>query len=269
MLGDPIALARIVRNLLDNAIKYTDAGQVSVVNRVETVTGHAWLVIKVADSGRGIPPGEHERIFEEFYQLDNPGRDHGKGVGLGLAIVRRLCELLHGTVGVESEVGRGTAFEVRLPAQVVLPARGDVLQPSPAAPRLVGTRIYVVDDEIEILRSMQKLLASWKAEVNVAASTDECEQLLRLYGRPDLLIVDLRLNEAETGVELAERLLASLGRFPVLVVTGETSSDALLRARTLGYPVLQKPIAAELLQRTIEGLLVGPAQLEAGFSGID
>ncbi len=112
-----------------------------------------------------------------------------------------------------------------------------------------------MDDEVEIQRSMQKLLASWKAEVKVAGSTHESEQLLKLHGRPDLLIVDLRLNEAENGVELAERLLATHGRFPVLVVTGETSSDALVRARMLGYPVLRKPIAGEVLHRTIEDVI--------------
>jgi signal transduction histidine kinase/ActR/RegA family two-component response regulator len=267
MLGDPLALSRIVRNLVDNSIKYTDDGEVSVVNRIESVAGHAWLVITVSDSGRGIPPAEHERIFEEFYQLDNPGRDQGKGVGLGLAIVRRLCELSHGTIRLKSELGRGTSFEVRLPAQVLLPARSDELEQRASTPRWIEKRIYVVDDEVEIQRSMQKLLASWKAEVKVAGSTDESEQLLKLYGRPDLLIVDLRLNEAENGVELAERLLATHGRFPVLVVTGETSSDALVRARMLGYPVLRKPIAGEVLHRTIEDVIGTEQQAASDLFG--
>ena len=91
VIGDSVAIGRIARNLIDNAIKYTDRGEIRVGTCLETRDGQSVAVLRVADTGRGIPSSEQARVFEEFYQLDNPGRDRSKGVGLGLAIVARLC----------------------------------------------------------------------------------------------------------------------------------------------------------------------------------
>jgi len=256
---DPIAVGRIARNLMDNAIKYTERGGISVATRLEQTEAGCYVVLSVADSGRGIPAAEQERIFEEFYQIDNPGRDHGKGVGLGLAIVRRLCELIGGTVQVNSQPGQGTRFDVRFPATLVddtIPGR---TQSGELAPSFPGRRIYVVDDEPEILRSMQKLLGAWGIEVMTANSTRTSERLFEMHRQPDLMIVDLRLNEEESGVQLASRLRGKYGNFPILIVTGETSSDALAQANDLAFPLLQKPIAPEILRSAIADALAAPA----------
>jgi two-component system, sensor histidine kinase len=251
LVGDAVALSRIARNLIDNAIKYTERGEISVATQVDLTGTVPRAVLSVTDTGKGIPAAEQKRIFEEFYQLDNPGRDRSKGVGLGLAIVQRLCELIGATVVVESELERGTCFRVSLPAQhgeAALPERtkAEVTHIS-----LQGKRVYVVDDERDILKSMQTLLHLWGIEVSTADAPATANRLFSESGAPDLLIVDLRLGETEHGAQLAERLHTQYGKFPVLIVTGETSSEALRQANEHGFTLLQKPIAPEVLRAAI------------------
>ena len=259
VLGDPVAIGRIARNLIDNAIKYTDQGTVRITLRTELSGGERRAVLTVSDSGKGIPISEHSRIFEEFYQLDNPGRDRSRGVGLGLAIVQRLCELIGATITIESTVGEGTSFRVGLPALLGAAVPAD---PSPAQPvnaALKGTRIYVVDDEIDILKSMQALLGVWGIEALTADSSAAAERIFEQYGCPDLMIVDLRLGGNEHGAQLADRLRSRYGSFPVLIITGETASEALRQANESGYTLLQKPIAPEVLRRAIASAAHAPA----------
>ena len=259
VLGDPVAIGRIARNLIDNAIKYTDQGTVRITLRTELPGGERRAVLTVSDSGKGIPISEHSRIFEEFYQLDNPGRDRSRGVGLGLAIVQRLCELIGATITIESTVGEGTSFRVGLPALLGAAVPAD---PSPAQPvnaALKGTRIYVVDDEIDILKSMQALLGVWGIEALTADSSAAAERIFEQYGCPDLMIVDLRLGGNEHGAQLADRLRSRYGSFPVLIITGETASEALRQANESGYTLLQKPIAPEVLRRAIASAAHAPA----------
>jgi signal transduction histidine kinase len=248
-LGDAVALGRIVRNLVDNAVKYTDAGEVRVSTALEGPSDSPLAVLRVRDTGKGIPPAERGRIFEEFYQIDNPGRDRSRGVGLGLAIVQRLCELIGATVSVAPEEGGGTCFTIAVPAPAAPTLQLDA--PVPSDIPLRGKRVYVVDDEFDILKSMSTLLAVWGVEAFTAESPRAATEIFQNHGRPDLLIVDLRLGVEEHGAQLAERLQKSYGMFPVLITTGETSSDALLEANASSYPLLQKPIAPEDLRRAI------------------
>ncbi|MHB8847904.1 MAG: ATP-binding protein [Burkholderiales bacterium] len=250
--GDNHAVARIVRNLIDNAIKYTDYGEICIA--IEFVDGVAAL--SVTDTGKGIAAIEHERIFEEFYQTDNPGRDRSKGVGLGLAIVRRLCELMDARIYVESAPGEGACFRVAFSDPVLLSGsnaadRGEAVPPA----SLHGLRIYVIDDEQDIVSSMHTLLSLWGIEVRTGRSVREAEDLLAHYGRPDLLITDLRLREAEHGAAMATRLRTCFGPFPVLLITGETASQALRKVGEAGFVLLQKPISASTLHAAIEAVL--------------
>jgi len=255
LLGDPVAIGRILRNLLDNAIKYTQVGEVRVTTALEWSDERATAVLRVSDTGKGIPAGERGRIFEEFYQLDNPGRDRTRGVGLGLAIVQRLCELIGAKVEVQSTMGRGTCFSVRMPVELAEPAPD--LQPrTEAYAALNGRRVYVVDDEQDILKSTRTLLEIWGVAVATAQSPEETDHLFARAGRPDLMIVDLRLGSEEHGASLADRLQRLHGHFPVLITTGETSSEALLQANQRKFTLLQKPIAPEVLQRAIVASLV-------------
>jgi signal transduction histidine kinase/ActR/RegA family two-component response regulator len=255
MLGDPLAISRIARNLIDNAFKYTDRGGVTVAMRLEMHETAPVAVFSVADTGKGIPPHEQEKIFEEFYQLDNPGRDRSRGVGLGLAIVQRLCELIGARVSLESVPDSGTCFKVALPLAIpdVVPVEAPV--PSTLDSSLKGKRVYVVDDERDILNSMRTLLGLWGIRVATADSPRAAEALFRASGRPDLMIVDLRLGSARHGADLAQHLQEQYGEFPILIITGETSSEALRSANQGGFTLLQKPIAVELLRRSIVSAL--------------
>jgi signal transduction histidine kinase/ActR/RegA family two-component response regulator len=263
LLGDPVAISRIARNLIDNAIKYTERGTVTVTTCLDDAHDRRRSVLCVSDTGRGIPVEEQGRIFEEFYQLDNPGRDRGRGVGLGLAIVQRLSELIGATVTVESAVGRGTRFLVSMP--LVEPDAWPADEPALAEASLAGKRIYIVDDERDILASMRTLLTLWGIDVATADSPAAADQLFERDGRPDLMVVDLRLGAGEHGAELAGRLQRRHGEFPILILTGETSSDALKLANERSYTLLQKPIAPEVLRHAVSAALAArPRDLVVG-----
>jgi signal transduction histidine kinase len=259
VLGDPVAIGRITRNLIDNAIKYTEQGSVRVALHTEPSGDASLAVLTVTDTGKGIPATEHRRIFEEFYQLDNPGRDRSRGVGLGLAIVQRLCELIGAQISVVSVVGEGTSFQVSLPALLGAVAAAGPASPPPMDAALQGKQVYVIDDEIDILKSMRALLDIWGAVVFTADSPQAAQRIFAQHGRPDLMIVDLRLGEGEHGAQLSDRLRLQYGPFPVLIITGETASEALRQANEKGYTLLQKPIAAEVLRRAIAAAIQAPA----------
>lgn len=252
VLGDAVAVGRITRNVLDNAIKYTEAGEVRVTLRTgQDPDGTPLATIDVADTGKGIPESEHARIFEEFYQLDNPGRDRSRGVGLGLAIVQRLCELTGARISLESKPGSGTRMRITLRAEAVSDPPESSVSAAPGEVPLQGKRMYVVDDERDIRNSMRALCRAWGMLVETAESSGSLERLFARQGPPDLMIIDLRLGEGEHGAQLAERMQSRYGDFAVLIITGETSSDALREANRSRYTLLHKPIAAEVLRRAI------------------
>jgi signal transduction histidine kinase/ActR/RegA family two-component response regulator len=253
--GDAMAVARIARNLIDNAIKYTDEGAVRVELRRDA--GEALLSVK--DTGRGIPDTDHDRVFEEFYQVGNPSRDRSQGVGLGLAIVKRLTELMDGSVSFTSRLGEGTCFVLRVPGAESPAPESSLAVPAPEPPAetrsLHAHRVFVVDDELDIRDSMTLLLRHWGMEVHTASGIDETETLFERLGKPDLMITDLRLRTEEHGCALADRLQQSHGAFRTMIVTGETSSQALREANASGYPLLQKPVDAHLLHAAVHSAL--------------
>jgi two-component system, sensor histidine kinase len=249
--GDPLAIARIARNLLDNALKYTERGSIKVSVRLDGKGAERSVVLTIEDTGKGIPASEHSRIFEEFYQLDNPGRDRSKGVGLGLTIVQRLCELSGAQVSVHSEPGQGTCFRVEFPAVTNTAEPREANAEARAYVSLQGVRVCLVDDEMDILKSMGHLLKAWGMESFTTDSAAGAEQIFRERGKPDLLITDLRLGKGEHGAELATRMRKQFGNFPVLVITGETTSASLQEASERGFKLLQKPVVAETLREAI------------------
>lgn len=262
VIGDPVAISRIARNLIDNAIKYTTQGEVRVSTRTELMGGEQQAVLVVADTGCGIAPEEHARIFEEFYQLDNPGRDRAKGVGLGLAIVQRLCELTGSRIKIESVPERGSTFKVMLPALISAPQVAATTTAVPANHR-GGQRVYLVDDEQIILHSMRKLLVLWGYRVDTAANAREAEALFDAGGAPDLLIADLRLGP-DNGAELAQQWMRRHGAFPTLIISGETDPLLLQQLKNAGRRVVQKPIAPEVLDEEMRRALdSGPTSLRA------
>ena len=223
---DPVLMERIVRNLVVNAIRHTRDGRVLVGCRRRGDR----LQVQVWDTGRGIPPDEHERIFQEYTQLDNPERDRVKGLGLGLAIVRRLSRLLACPVDLRSTPGRGSCFGVSLPiasGQARAGTSPDLIG-NPAAERGL---ILVVDDEQAIQEGMSRLLAGWGYGVIVAGSGRE--MLDRLADCPDipvLIICDYRLRGEETGPAVIERLQSEYNEtIPAVLITGRHGSGSARR----------------------------------------
>jgi signal transduction histidine kinase len=250
---DPVLLDRVVRNLVDNAFKYTAAGSVSLDVEHDERT----VRIAVRDTGAGIPEAERERIFDEFYQVGNPERDRGKGLGLGLAIVRRLARLLGLEVQLESQAGRGSTFAVtlaRATAESALP-RPPRTHPADNAGMLGGTTVLVVDDELGARLGMRTLLESWGCRVAACSGFVEAERLLDDYAlEVDVIVADFRLPH-ENGVETVGRLRARLGDVPALMVSGDTAPERLREAQASGLPFLHKPVSADKLMETMLAVL--------------
>jgi signal transduction histidine kinase/ActR/RegA family two-component response regulator len=256
--SDPLLVERIVRNIVANAIAYTDSGRVLVGCRRR---GRA-VLIEVWDTGRGIPAAEQARIFQEFYQVGNPERDRGRGVGLGLAIVKRLTALLGHPLRLRSQPERGSVFTLQLPysdAPLAAPAR---LLDIPQAADGVAGLVLVVDDEAAIQVAMKDLLEGWGYKTIIAGSCDALlEKLADCPDRPGLIICDYRLRAHENGVHVIERLRSEYNDddIPGMLITGDTAPDRLRDARESGLLLLHKPVSNTRLRAAIAHLLARPA----------
>lgn len=243
VMSDPQLLERLLANLVGNALKYTPKGGVLVVTRRRQQ--QVW--IEVRDTGMGVPPEQQERIFDEFYQLDNPGRDRSKGLGIGLSIVRRLSRLLNHPVQVVSSPGRGSCFRLILAsATPVNPGPGSfdgqrsgMFQALGPLPR----RVLALDNETDILDALTSFLAAYDIQVEGVTSIRAARKALA-HDRQgfDLLMCDLRLSAGEDGLDFALEMRARRPVLKVLMVTGETAQDNLQRVRDSGFPVLFKPL---------------------------
>lgn len=242
---DPILLGRIVRNLVDNAVRYTDEGGVKLVATVKDER----LQLSVIDTGIGIPTDKEGRIFEEFVQLNNPSRDRNKGLGLGLSIVQRICSLLDIHLSVDSNIAEGSRFDLAL-------ALGDankVENQQPSRPdtsaSLDGMFVLIVDDEEDVRVSMEGLLGVWGCTVMVASSGSEAVQQLTEYGIwPDVVITDYRLQDNETGADALAKIREHCNiEIPAIIITGDISPERLVEIDKLNLPVLHKPCRAARL----------------------
>ncbi|MFM0597854.1 MULTISPECIES: ATP-binding response regulator [Paraburkholderia] len=250
--SDPTLIERIARNLVANAVRYTDSGRIVVGCRRR----NAHVALQVWDTGRGIPRDKHERVFQEYYQLGNPERDREKGLGLGLAIVRRLTDLLGCEMALRSEPGRGSCFEVSITLSDGTTSALDIAVEEPGASLTTGL-VVVVDDEREIRAGMSSLLTGWGYEVVVASSADEAVLLLSaITVRPALLICDLRLPDGESGIDAINRLRAEYNEnIPAMLITGDMGAGRLMGARTSGFVLLYKPVPNGKLRAAITNLI--------------
>jgi len=250
---DYLLLERVLRNLLENAIRYTERGGVSVTcRRIDGEVG-----ITVADTGIGIAPAEQARIFDEFYQIHNPARDRRQGLGLGLAIVQRLVDRLGHRLELQSAPGEGSRFTVWIAASEAAPglAARDA-GPMPSELTVEGATVLVIDDEPEVVGVLSLLLGEWGCHPIPAGSLAEARRRLGAAGhRPDLMLVDYRLANGENGIAVIEALNTDLGFVPAVLVTGDTASEQLVEFEEAGYPVLHKPVKPEELQALMHSLL--------------
>jgi two-component system, sensor histidine kinase len=254
--SDPLLVERILRNLVSNAIRYTEDGGVLVACRPR----NGKLLLQVWDSGRGIPEAALSRIYEEFYQVQGsaPLAAHQKkGLGLGLAIVKRLSDLIEAPLAVRSREGRGTVFSFELPVgrepRTIAPPSAS--SAASLGLTLDGRRVLVVEDEPAVREGLAVLLQAWGASVE-SLSDFAAVQAWRAKPDqvpPDLLIVDYRLPEGRTGVEAMAALRARWPTLalPAIVVTGSSLGGHEAEAAQHDFHLLIKPVLPNKLRAMI------------------
>lgn len=251
--SDTRLLMRILRNFMSNAFRYTGSGKIllGVRRRGDKVSIQVW------DTGPGIPENRLQDIFREFQQLEEQQKGGKKGVGLGLAIVERIAQMLNHRICVLSNQGKGTMFSVEVPisrARFQPVARQSVTDYNSA---MQGQKLLVIDNEENILVSMQALLEQWNCEVSVAASEAQAIQLCidnRL--KPDLIVADFHLDGNATGVEAITGLRKHLREdVPAMIITADRSQESRRLFREHQLPVLNKPVKPGKLRALLNHLL--------------
>ncbi|MCI4680143.1 PAS domain-containing protein [Rhodoblastus acidophilus] len=252
-LADPSLLERALRNLIENAIRYTPSGGVLIGLRRRGTK----VRIDVVDTGVGVPEEKQKEIFEEFIQLNNPGRDLGKGLGLGLAIVARLANLLEAQIEVSSRVGRGSRFSLALPAAEAAQAT-EAQSAHLADPR---GRILIIEDNLILRRGLESIARKWGCKTLSAASGEEALDLaLARRWRFDAVVSDYRLGAGLSGVDAAKEIARRSGRdYPTLILTGDTATEHIAEIAASGFELLHKPVSAEQLRRKLSRLLARAA----------
>lgn len=249
--SDPALLELMLRNLISNAIRYTERGGILIGCRKRGDDA----LIEVFDTGIGIAPAQQAEVFREFHQLGNPERDRTKGLGLGLAITDGLARSLGHPLSLVSQPQRGSVFRLRLPL-----ARGGLsedsfehatLQPQTTSAQLAERRILVLDDDEVVRQGMQHLLSGWGCHCRTAETIADALAQLQDW-QPDLLISDYRLRESHTGAQAVDLLRQALGaEVPALIVTGDTAAQRLREATASGIPLLHKPVSPAQLYRAL------------------
>ena len=251
---DRLMLSRILNNLVSNAVRYTGSGGVLVGARQRRDR----IRIDVWDTGPGIAPEHRERVFEEFFRGHDmpPASGERRGLGLGLATVRRLCDLLSVPIRLESRQARGTLFTIEIPLATGVRSKVACLPPERPLD-VTGLRVLVIEDEPAILEGLQILLESWGCEVAVAACGEQAIQAAHDWpSPPDLVVSDLQLGGGHSGLEVIDALQRhygkkGLGGFPSLLITGETKVERLREISAARIPVLYKPVTPAQLREAM------------------
>jgi CheY-like chemotaxis protein len=249
----------ILDNLTGNALKYTRHGSVVLSACIVERDDGQRVRIEVRDTGIGITPAHQVHIFDEFYQVDNPQRSAGQGLGLGLSIARRQARLIGTEIELQSAVGHGSVFAFELPAAAGAASPAADLVPVSWPSR----QVVVVDDEADVRHALQTLLVSAGWGVRTASDLDG---VLRVAGEgfvPDAILVDYRLANHQTGAKLLEELAARGCCWPAVFLTGDTAPDRLREIAAEGRPVLHKPVALEEIVAKV-GQVLGdtPSRIE-------
>lgn len=248
--SDPALIELILRNLVSNAIRYTHHGGVLIVCRKH----QSRLSLEVWDSGIGIASSQFENIFSEFQQLGNSERDRQKGLGLGLAIVRKMVDLLGLELQLASRPGRGSVFKLSLPL-TQLAVLDDDINPAPLRTPQLHARVLVVDDDAIVRQAMAQLLAEWGCHCDLAESQEESLILARRHP-PDLIISDYRLRDHCKGTDVIQAIRSVCKtEIPAILVTGDTAPIRLREAAATGLPLMHKPVSPLLLYKELSLLL--------------
>lgn len=251
--SDPVLLERVLANFVSNAVRHTERGGAVVGVRRRGPR----IAIEVRDSGAGIPANERERIFEAFYQILPAARGAGQGMGLGLAIIRRLATLLDHPIEFESAPARGSRFAIVVPRAAPRHAFPTRRRHDGPARSLAGALIAVVDDESAIVDAMRVWFAQWGARVCGGGSGSDVLAALGELGRyPDLIVADYRLAGDALGTDAVSLLRTELGQpIPTVLISGDASAEAFAAMRSTAPDVLLKPVLPGELRSLAERLL--------------
>jgi two-component system, sensor histidine kinase len=258
VVADASAVDRILRNLLSNAFKHTGSGGV----RLSILRENNSLHIHVIDTGEGIDKNLREKIFQDFVQIQRDkvesGLQHqfGHSFGLGLGIARRLANRMNSDIVCRSWIGKGSVFSLSLPLADYAPSSLSASQPIVVQAQMNNALIVVIDDEAQIVESTSSLLELYGfAVITASGSADAIKKLQHTDKRPDLLLCDFRLLN-ETGVEAISLIQEEFNfDIPAIIVTGETTPDAIQAITHLGYKTLFKPLSSDSLLQAIHTTL--------------
>ncbi len=255
--SDSQLLARILRNFLTNAIRYTGSGRILLGCRRH----RDHVLIQVWDTGPGIPQDKLSEIFQEFKRIRPAGARPDNGLGLGLAIVDKISRMLGHEVTVSSEEGRGSVFTVRVPLGK-LPARrpgADDRRGVVMGAGLGGARVWVIDNDRSICLGMKTLLEGWDCEVITAVSQEDLERQLDPARAPvDVILADYHLDNDETGVNVVARINGSRQTpAPVVMITANYTNELKQHIRDLGHVLMNKPVKPLKLRSTLNHLIHG------------
>lgn len=248
--SDGILLERICRNLLSNAILHTTHGGVLLSARPYGER----LRLQIWDTGCGIAPEHQARVFEEFYQVGTKYEQTPHGLGLGLAIVRRLAGLLDHPMQMHSRPGQGTVFSLDVPRLTNEAPAGE--ENGATAPIDLDGHVVIVDDDPAVRDALGKLLTQWGLEVQLLSDLHQVRHYQ--YVAPHVVLADYHLLMGETGLDAIAIIRSRWGlQIPAILITGDTRSDTMQLLTSLGHAVLYKPIRPAQLQALLRKLLSG------------
>lgn len=262
--SDPQLLGRILRNLVSNALRYTNTGGVLIGHKRDA----GGLLIGVWDTGIGVPANLQEEIFEEFRRLPQSTESAARGAGLGLSIVRRVSRMLGHPMVVRSHPGRGSLFGIIIPLSDELPI--SVQRPRGAGDAASGQnslrarRVHLIDDEPHMRQSLSVLLTGWGMRVTGTASAagalEACAGI-----PPDLIIADYQLEDGATGVEAIATLRRRWGGLPALILTADHGAEVQAEVSAAGLHLLHKPVRPARLRSLVTHMLQHVEKKEAAL----
>ncbi len=273
--GLPLQLRQVLVNLLANAVKFTPAGHIAVTaTRATQLDDRVTMILSVRDDGVGIPKEAQESIFEVFTQADGSVTRRYGGTGLGLAIAKQLVELMNGTITLESEIGKGSTFAVRLTLEQ---AKADTVRP----PDLLGHKLVLISSDNEVAGMIESRLRAWRGEVQRVTDSETALGELALAGKSDraaIVIVDGRDNPL-AALSLAHRSASAMATAPlILFLAPPQGGEAITRlAASQLAAVIEAPMSEADLASALLGVLAGeslaltadlPAATLDGASGI-
>ena len=251
VFADPIHVERIIRNLINNAIKYTNSGKILIGGRVR----NRLYTIYVVDTGIGIPKDKLKTVFDEFFQINNPSRDKNKGVGLGLSIVKRLTSLIGTSIDINSVEERGTSFNFSIPLAKNSPTIKSIKYKNyqELKDEYRYLNIIIIDDDKEIRLALKAALSSTFENIYTCSNGPEALRSITLNNKiPDIIISDYRLEDGEIGTDVIDAIRGKADKFiPAIILTADKTPQIATSAKTKKYLVVPKPVTSTTLRKKI------------------